>query len=383
MAGFLAAVASWLVVALPSLLVWAATAQTSVSWGEALGVASAGWYLGHGTPIVVDEVPISVAPLGLWLLALVVTTRSARRLLDRTERAAPGTTWRRQLLRRLLPGFVLGYASAAAVAFLFTLACVARPVGVGSVLVLLVPLFSLAWTVLRRHVRGDEVGRLGEWVDRLPRWLIRGLRPGIAGVGVLLLLGVVLVAIQVVARWSTVTGLYTATAAGFVGASALTAAELVLLPNLAVWALSWLAGPGFQLAAGSSITLSGSHPGLLPMIPVLGAIPGEGTWPRGLLFLLAAPVLVGVGIGWGACRSLARLSSWRTKAATALAGASTTAAGATVLAALGSGSAGVDRLRDVGTHPLLLGLALLGELVLGALVYVLVGQLRLVFRPNR
>ena len=89
---------------------------------------------------------------------------------------------------------------------------------------------------------------------------------------------------------------------------------------------------------------------------------------------------MGALVGWLACRSLARLSSWRTKLAAAVAAASTAAVLTTGLALLGSGSVGVDRLRDVGTQPALFGLALLGELLLGAAGSVLVAQLRLRLR---
>ena len=147
---------------------------------------------------------------------------------------------------------------------------------------------------------------------------------------------------MVAARWSTVSGLHAAVNAGLVGGVVLTAAQLLVLPNLAVFALAWLAGPGFQIADGSTITLAGAHPGLMPMIPVLGALPSDGAWSGWLILLLSVPVLAGGVIGWLACRSLARLSSWRTKLATALAAVVTSAAGLTVLAALGSGAVGVD-----------------------------------------
>ena len=100
--------------ALPALVVWVATAHTTVGWGQALGVAGAGWFLGHGTAVQVDAVSLSVAPLGVTLLALAVTVRAARRLLDATERTAPGTTWPLLLVRRVGPGFVGGYAAFAA-----------------------------------------------------------------------------------------------------------------------------------------------------------------------------------------------------------------------------------------------------------------------------
>ena len=382
-AGALAAAGSWLVLALPALVVWVATAHTTVGWGDALGIASAGWFLGHGASVAVGELSLSLAPLGLWLLALLLTVRGARRLLDRTERSAPGTTWPRALVRQVVPGFVLGYAAAGLLAWLLTLAGPARP-GFAAVLVVLgIPVLALAWALLRRYVAGEECGVVGEWLDRLPRWLPRAVRPGVHGAAILLGLGTVLVVIMVAARWSTVSGLHAAVNAGLVGGVLLTAAQLLVLPNLAVFALAWLAGPGFQIADGSTITLAGAHPGLMPMIPVLGALPSDGAWSGWLILLLSVPVLAGGVIGWLACRSLARLSSWRTKLATALAAVVTSAAGLTVLAALGSGAVGVDRLSAVGTRPLVFGAALLGLLVAGAALSVLSAQLLLRARPHR
>jgi len=382
-AGALAAAGSWLVLALPALVVWVATAHTTVGWGDALGIASAGWFLGHGASVAVGELSLSLAPLGLWLLALLLTVRGARRLLDRTERSAPGTTWPRALVRQVVPGFVLGYAAAGFLAWLLTLAGPARP-GFAAVLVVVgIPVLALAWALLRRYVAGEECGVVGEWLDRLPRWLPRAVRPGVHGAAILLGLGTVLVVIMVAARWSTVSGLHAAVNAGLVGGVVLTAAQLLVLPNLAVFALAWLAGPGFQIADGSTITLAGAHPGLMPMIPVLGALPSDGAWSGWLILLLSVPVLAGGVIGWLACRSLARLSSWRTKLATALAAVVTSAAGLTVLAALGSGAVGADRLSAVGTRPLVFGAALLGLLVAGTALSVLSAQLLLRARPHR
>ncbi|HEU4330709.1 MAG TPA: DUF6350 family protein [Lapillicoccus sp.] len=382
-AGALAAVGSWLLLALPALVVWVATAHTTVGWGDALGVASAGWFLGHGASVTAGDVTLSLAPLGITLVALHLTVRAARRLLDRTERVALGTTWPRILVRQLLPGFVLGYGAVALVAWLLTVAGPAR-VGFAAVLVALaVPLLALAWALLRRYVAGAETGGVGLWLDRLPRWLPRAVRPGIHGAAILLGVGVLLVVVMVVARWSTVSGLHAAVNAGAVGGVVLTAGQLLLLPNLAVWGLAWLAGPGFQIADGGTVTLAGAHPGLMPMVPVLGALPSDGSWSGWLLGLLSVPVLVGVGIGWLGCRSLARLSSWRTKIASALTAAVTSAAALTVLAALGSGAVGVERLSAVGTRPWLFGVVLLGQLAAGAAASVLVAQLMLRFRPHR
>lgn len=382
-AGALPAAGSWLLLALPALVVWVATAHTSVGWGQALGVASAGWFLGHGATVSVGTAALSTAPLGVWLVTLALAARSARHMFDRTERTAPGTSWPSHLVRRLIPGFTAGYAATGLLVWLVTLAGPARPAVRGLAAVLAVPVLSLAWELLRRHEDERDAGIVGAWLERLPRWLVRGVRPGIVGAAAALTLGVVIVAGMVVARWPTVSGLYAAIGAGLVGGVALTAGQLLLLPNLAVYALAWLAGPGFQIADGSRITLGGAHPGLMPMIPVLGALPSDATWPRWLLFLVLAPMAVGALVGWRSCRTLARLASWRSKAATACSAAMTTALALTVLAVLGSGSVGVDRLRAVGTSPLLFAAAWTGELLLGATAYVGLSQLRMRLRPHR
>jgi hypothetical protein len=374
--GALAAAGSWLVLVLPAVIVWLVTPRTTVAFGEAVGVASAVWFLGHGSPVSVGAMSISVVPLGLWALAVVVTTRGMGRMLTRTEAAARGTTWPSLLGRRHLPGFAAGYAGFALVALLLTLAGPARPGLLGVVVALTLPVVATAICLVRRHAAGEASPYVGDWLGRLPRWVERAIAPGVWGSATLLLLGTLLVAVMVVARISTVTGLYAALAAGLLGALALTLAQLLLLPNLAIWALAWVAGPGFSVADGSAITLSGARPGLLPMIPVLGALPSDGAWSRWLLLVLALPVAVGFGVSHRACGQIARLASWRTKLVTSLASVAVSAVVIAVLTALSTGSAGVDRLRFVGPDPLALAAALLGELVVGALLQVGVDQVR-------
>ena len=378
--GASAAAISWLVLALPALVVWVATAHTTVGWGQALGVAGAGWFLGHGATVRVEALPLTLAPLGVTLVAAAATVRALRRLFDRTERTAAGTTWPRLLVRHVVPGFVLGYAAFAALVALVTLAGPARPQPATMPVALVVPVLSVGWVLLSRHIDGQAAGPMDRWLGRLPRWLPRAVRQGVTGAGLLLGLGAILVASMVVARWSTVAGLHASVGAGAVGAVVLTGAELLVLPNLAVWALSFLAGPGFQIADGSGISLAGAHPGLMPMIPLLGALPSDGVWSPWLRLALFAPVLVGALLGWLAGRRLARLASWRTKLAVVATAATTSTVVLTLLALLGSGSLGVDRLRAVGVQPALLGAALLGELVAGGAAYVLTAQLRLRFR---
>lgn len=374
--GARAAVGTWLLLALPALLVWVVAPLTTVPWGQAIGVASAGWFLGHGIPVGVGGASVSLTPLGLWVVFLLLTMRSVRRLLDASEAAAPGTTWERQLVTRTLPGYAGGYAAAAAVGWLLTLAGPARPNVLGVLGVLGVPALATLICLVRRHARGEAAPLVGPLLDRLPRWATRAVRPGVQGAVVLLGLGAVLVLAAVLVRLGTVTGLQSALAPGLVGGVVLVLGQLLLGPNLALWALAWISGPGFAVVDGSHITLSGAQPGLLPMVPVLGALPTGGSFPGWLVGSLALPVLVGVGISFLVARPMARLASWRVKLTTSAAAVAVSALVVTLLALLGSGSVGMERLRHVGPSPLLLGAALLGELLVGVLLHVAIDRVR-------
>ncbi len=399
-AGALPASGTWLLLVLPALILWVATAHTSVGWLEALGVASAVWFLGQGAPISVGDVPVTIAPLGLWLLALVLATRSLGRLLDRTEStesaeptepteptepnesAGPGT-WPALLQRRVLPGFAAGYAGVAVLVWLLALAGPARPHPLGLLVCLVIPVLAALWCLVRRYGDDREAGPVGRWLDRAPRWVPRALVSGAQGGLVLLGSGGVLLVVMLAARFTTVTGLHAAVGAGVVGGILLTLGQLLLVPNLAVWGVAWLAGPGFQIADGSPISLVGATPGLLPLLPVLGALPSDGSWSRWLLALLLVPVLAGAVTAWLACRGIARLASWRTKLATSAAAAAVAALSLGLLCWVGGGAVGVDRLSHVGAHPLLVGAALLGELLVGAVVFVAGAQLWIRLRHAR
>jgi hypothetical protein len=185
--------------------------------------------------------------------------------------------------------------------------------------------------------------------------------------------------VALVWRLPTVVGLHQSVDAGWFGGLLLVLAQLLYLPTLAVWGTAWLAGPGFQVAMGGSVTVSGAQPGLLPLVPALGAVPPEASYPTWVTAALLLPVTLGAVAGWRACRSWSRLASWRAKALSSLTAVSTAALLVGLVAVPASGAMGVDRLAAVGTTPVLVALALLVELALGALVVLLVELVRLQF----
>src|SRR5204863_96809 len=60
---------------------------------------------------------------------------------------------------------------------------------------------------------------------------------------------------------------------GVVGQSGLVAVSLVYAPNVAVWAASYLVGPGFVLGVGTKVSAGAVVLGPVPALPILAAVP--------------------------------------------------------------------------------------------------------------
>jgi hypothetical protein len=211
---------------------------------------------------------------------------------------------------------------------------------------------------------------------RVPIHLRRAIRPGLWGASAIFGAGVALTLVMVVMHLGRIGRLYDVLGADPVGTVMLSLGQLTVLPNVALWAASWMAGPGFGLGGGTAITWSHSNPGLLPLIPGLGAVPAPGPLPAGLWFSVLVPVAAGALVGWRALRVVARLSSWQAKASVAGAACAVAALILTLATALAGGSLGAARLSGLGAPSLVFGASVLGELLLGAAAVVCLSHLR-------
>ncbi|MBK7609748.1 MAG: hypothetical protein IPJ15_00045 [Actinomycetales bacterium] len=204
--------------------------------------------------------------------------------------------------------------------------------------------------------------------DRLPPWVDRAVRPAVWGLVTLAGLGAVLVLVMFAVRWPTVTSLHAAVGAHGASAVGLLIGQLLFVPDLAVWAVSFIAGPGFQVAAGGTVSVSGAAPGLLPMIPILGVVPSDGHYPAWVTLAVLLPVGVGALVTWQAGRQWTRLARWQDKARTAGVAVVVVDLAALGAALLTSGPAGSARMVHLGPDPWAIAGALLVELGLGAVL---------------
>jgi hypothetical protein len=393
LSGVWTAALSWLCVALPVLLVWAASGQTTAPWGQAVRVATDGWLLLHRIGVDVPGGRLQLLPLALAGVPVGLAWAAGRRigagLADSTSDPgdaphdrgevphdrgrggargpAPQSGGTRSPVRALalpLGGFALGYGAVVVVA-----AALARGDGVAPVLwqaVLLGPLVPLLGAVpAALRAVGAPVARTLADLARLPDRVRRTWRAaGVAG-GLLVAAGALLVAVSLVVHHDRVATLHAALAPGAVGGAVLVLVEAALVPNFALWGVSFVAGPGFLVGAGSLVTPGASQLGLLPLVPVLGAVPPPGPMPALLGGVLLLPVLAGAVAGW----VLARRADGRSVldvVCDALTAAALAAVGLAVLVGLAGGSAGPGALATVGASPWRAGLALAGELAAGA-----------------
>jgi hypothetical protein len=366
--GALAAIGTWAVVVLPALVGWLAAPEGSLGWFSAVQVGTAIWFAGHGQSIGGSGVTISLTPVALFLLFVYVTSRWGRRLIG-TERAVVSRgEWGRVAKLGIVPGFVIGYICAAAVFSLLTLGGTVAP-GVAALPgTALVPVVALGYLLLRPG-EPEAPGFVRGWFRRGPAWLSSAWGIGWRGAALLFVAGLAIVVLRILVSLDEVLRIHGEYGLGFAAGTIVVLAQVLLLGNAATWALAFVAGPGFAIATGSVISPAAAHPGLMPLVPVLGALPDEADYPSAMYAVALIPFLCGVVIGRWVDRDLEFFGDTRARLL-ATSTAATIAVGAIgLLTWLGNGSIGVERLASVGPAVLPVVGALLVEVVAGAMVW--------------
>ncbi len=327
---------SLLAVTLPAVAVFVATsadpANADVAWTRAVVVAANLWLLAHGVPATLGGAVVSVVPLGLTALAVFTCYASARRSGHATRGAALAGVGAYTLLTALV-ALVTG-AGAGGVLRAVTGGLVVGGVGLG---------VGLA----RRPEAPSWERVVAPLRDRLPGGAAAGLRAGAMATAALVLVASVVTTVWVAAGHATVAEVVTGLSLDAVGGTVLAVAELAFVPNLVVWALAWVVGPGFAVGAGTRFAPDEVVAGPLPALPLLGALPDAGGGP-----LLAAPVLV-LAVGVLAGVGLRRWSaSTRPRDVGVALGSLAVTVGVLVaaLVAAASGAAGPGRMAHVGAH---------------------------------
>ena len=366
-AAVLTVVISWVLVCGLFALGWLAT--TDIDFTSIFTDGTRVWLLGFLSGATVVGLHISVAPLGMTLANLALAVGLASFAAGQARLAAPDELSGHQ--RRGLALRVVG---------VFTLV---------HTLAVLVPSFVVASTEesARALVGAAALGliaslvgasRVFQWriVDDWPRWL----RPVPAGVAasvlVMLTAGAAVLALGLIQNRDRITALHESLEPGTMGSILLLVLQLLWLPNLVLWCTSWALGAGFQFGLGSVISPAQNQVGMLPAIPVLGAMPESGPGSSLQVLWLASGLVAGAvgAIVVLRARPRARFDE------TALVGGLVGVLAGLALLGLGmlsSGDLGVGRLVALGvrpTHLFVMAPTLLG--IAGVLTGAVMGLLR-------
>ncbi len=378
-AGGLAALVGWLVIAVPVLVAWFADPLSTVSAGQALGTAAGGWALAHRGVIDAAEVSVQVTPLLLTALPILLCRYAARHVLtDEAVVTRPATikkfraAWH-GVRGNDLAAFVFGYLVVGlAICLGSELSATGAPFALAAPGLVLVPAAGIALALIREHRREENptIARALRWLTlQIPVLARRGLAPAGEALAALAVGSLLIVVALITMRVARIETLYAALDAGPVGVAVLTLGQLLMLPNLMVWALGWASGAGMTLGTvhvGWERTTSGD----LPLIPILAALPEPGAMPTWAWLVVIFPVGVGAWLGLRSARSAPRLASWWTKARVALSACTWVGFAVLVLSWLATGSLTPGRLGTIGTDPLLATGALMAQLLGGAIVVV-------------
>ena len=229
-----------------------------------------------------------------------------------------------------------------------------------------------------------ESGAAEDLLDATPDWLRDAIPAGAAIAATTVAAAGLLVVVSLIAHFGAATELLESLDPGPVGAVVLFALCLVLVPNAVVYAVAFLAGPGFQLGTGTVVAPTGVELGNLPALPLLAALPQDGATPTYLLVLTAVVPLVAGAVGGLVLARRARRApyrgvrvGWQGLAGRAAPAGLIAALMLLVLMALGSGSAGPGRMATVGVTDLLTAvLTPAAGAVLGAAVAAVVAVRR-------
>jgi hypothetical protein len=308
--GLAAALAGTLLVVGVLLVAW--LSATAIALPTVLGFAAQVWLLAHGGVLMVGSDPVSLVPLGLTV-AFAALGSAAGRFAYRQGRQARAGAIGDDLRLRLVWGSV-GQVAAGYTLYAAVLA--------GAVTGL-----SGAWRpalgALVVSAGGSAVGACRAagyrpW-SAWPDWLRRGLRGAAAGGLALVVVAAATLGLALVLGEQRVGALEDALQLDGGGVFVWSLVGLAYLPTILAWTLAWLLGAGFTVGTGSLVSLSTTQLGMLPSLPVLGALPPAGVADQWMLLWLAAGVLAGALAGIVAVRS-GRTSLTGTLAAAGVAG---------------------------------------------------------------
>lgn len=332
--------------------------------GEVTRFATLAWLLAHGTPVQTGSGAISLAPLAVSVLAAWRVMRAGVHTVRAIRGRRRGTV-RHAVLAAGAVGVVYGMLGAATAALADTPAARVAPLRAGltlagfAVLAALLGAASASGVLARITARSPGLLRDVSRTGTVAALLLVGAGAGVTGVATAV-------------AGADAAEMIAAYHAGLTGQAGLILLSLAYAPNLAVWAASYLAGPGFAVGVGTVVSAGAVRLGALPAIPVFAALPARPASDLAAL-LLGLPLAAGMTAGWLLARRQSREASegdpgWAGLIGSALLAGPAAGILLALAAVASSGGLGPGRLAEIGPFPVPLALVASGVIALGAVI---------------
>ena len=284
LAGVEAAFAGWGLITVFTMIAY--LTLRSNSWmndttpRDALGLGGDLWAAVIGGTSVVGDVHYRAIPTLMGALLVVLV-----RIMLRTTAGYP-----RSAALFAVPGFLL------------TSWLLAGASGIhshwwtGTIGGVLIPLIGSVWFVASGYSRDHEAPSMQHWISG-------GLKLGGLSVVVLAAASFIASIIALVAGWSRMAGIQELLGASSAAdTSFIVGGQALFAPTIMAWAAAWWSGAGFLTATDSLHSPAVAGAGPIPPIPLLGSVPqtAPGMW------VILAPIALGIGLGVVAARSFRR-----------------------------------------------------------------------------
>lgn len=276
-------VLGYLLVATVLALVTAWVPGSGFSMATAFAAACPAWLAAYHVPLSIHGAPLGVLPVLPTILIVALIARSTERAARRLGFRTPAEARRLVLLiggSHVVVGSVLAVAVSGGE---LSVDAPAAAIGCGLV-------SSAAATIGLSRPCGLLPAVFGD----LDESLRSGLRAGVIGLLALVAGGMAVTTLSLALSFGAAASLFARTAPGAASGFGLVLLCVAYLPNAAVAAMSFLAGPGFSIGL-VELTVTGLRSGPVPSVPLLAALPSvsAGWWPVGFLLPAAAGALVG------------------------------------------------------------------------------------------
>ena len=374
----------------PLSLMWAVQLDSGIGWDVFYRAAADIWLAGHGVDLTITLDPVlaanvglpgaekpflvSIAPLFFSVLTILLGVRLGRKSLESGARFV---------------GPVAAISTFGGLTVFIALSVInvnAMPT-MWMALSFPTAIFGVGLFIGARGEIGHSGGRAERLQQRVTEWafglplqvravLASSLRGGIAAAAMVAGISAVVLSVLLIANFSTILGLYEGLQGGGGGSLILTAAQLMFMPNFVMWVASWFVGTGFALGTGSSVSPVGTELGLVPALPILGAMPTADLAFGfvGLIVPIAAGFFAALFIRPSLVRVLGATPALRLMIFTVLGIALVGGALIGFLAWASGGAAGPGRLVDVGPNALRTGGVAAVEFLIAAMLGLYAGS---------